>query len=260
VIGYFRTIWHLRHFWMALVRSDLRSRYRRSMIGIGWSLLHPIAMTAILCTVFGSLFQMQVRTFCPFLISGLVTWYFIVAAVTQGSQCFFQGESYIRQVPAPLAIYPLRTVLGAGFHLVLGLLVALVLAWCMNGIGHPAGLVGIIAVLPLLFIFGWAMALLFGIMNVLFQDTQHLLEVGLQIAFYCTPIMYPPKMLRERGLGWVIEYNPVTPFLEMIRQPIIEGHVAPLSVFAMAALYALLAAAGAALLLAKFERKVIFYL
>ena len=260
MIGYFRTIWHLRHFWMALVRSDLRSRYRRSMIGIGWSLLHPIAMTAILCTVFGSLFQAEVRTFGPFVISGLVTWYFIVAAAMQGAQCFFQGESYIRQVPAPLAIYPLRTVLGAGFHLVLGLLVAIVLAGCMNGIRHPAALLGILPVLPLLFILGWAVALLCGTMNVLFQDAQHLLEVGLQIAFYCAPIMYPPKMLRGRGLGWVIDYNPVTPFLEIIRQPIVEGHVAPLSVFAMAALYTSLAAAGAALLLAKFERKVIFYL
>jgi ABC-type polysaccharide/polyol phosphate export permease len=159
-----------------------------------------------------------------------------------------------------LAIYPLRTVLGAAFHLVLGLLVAIALAWCMNGIGNPAALVGVLAVGPLLFIFGWAVALLCGTMNVLFQDTQHLLEVGLQIAFYCTPIMYPPKVLRDRGLGWVIDCNPVTPFLEMIRQPIVEGHVAPLGVVAMAALYALLAAAGAAWLLAKFERRVIFYL
>ena len=55
--GYFSAIWRLRYFWMALVRIDLRNRYRRSVIGIGWSLLHPIAMTVVLCVVFSRLFE-----------------------------------------------------------------------------------------------------------------------------------------------------------------------------------------------------------
>ena len=59
--GYFSEIWRLRHFWMALVRIDLQKRYRRSMIGIGWSLLQPIAMTVVLCVVFSQLFGQDVR-------------------------------------------------------------------------------------------------------------------------------------------------------------------------------------------------------
>ncbi len=63
--GYFSEIWRLRHFWLALVRIDLRKRYRRSIIGIGWSLLQPIAMTIVLCVVFSQLFNMSVRTMRP---------------------------------------------------------------------------------------------------------------------------------------------------------------------------------------------------
>ena len=60
--GYLSKVWRLRHFWMALVRIDLRNRYRRSVIGIGWSLLQPIAMTTVLCVVFSQLFKADVRT------------------------------------------------------------------------------------------------------------------------------------------------------------------------------------------------------
>src|SRR5262249_18391644 len=54
--AYLGAIWRCRYFWLSLVRMDLRHRYRGSVLGLGWSLLHPIAMTAILCTVFHHLF------------------------------------------------------------------------------------------------------------------------------------------------------------------------------------------------------------
>ena len=75
--GYFSEIWRLRHFWMALVRIDLRKRYRRSIIGIGWSLLHPIAMTVVLCVVFSQMLNQSVRELAPLLLSGLTFWGFI---------------------------------------------------------------------------------------------------------------------------------------------------------------------------------------
>src|SRR5260221_10868882 len=108
---YAAAIWNCRYFWMSLVRMDLRTRYRRSVLGMGWSLLNPIAMTAILCTVFSTLFNQSVRDYAPFLFAGLATWNYLMTATLQGCQCFFQGESYIRQHPAPLAVYPLRTAL-----------------------------------------------------------------------------------------------------------------------------------------------------
>ena len=65
VKNYLLGVWKLRHFWLALVRIDLRNRYRRSMIGMGWSLLQPIAMTAVICTVFSQLYRMNARRHGP---------------------------------------------------------------------------------------------------------------------------------------------------------------------------------------------------
>jgi ABC-type polysaccharide/polyol phosphate export permease len=127
--AYLGAIWKCRFFWLSLVKMDLTSRYRGSVLGICWSLLHPIAMTAILCVVFKYAFGMDnIRTYAPLLFTGLTFWNFFSSVVLQGCNCFFQGESYIRQFPAPMAIYPLRVVLGSAFHFGIGLLLAISIA------------------------------------------------------------------------------------------------------------------------------------
>jgi lipopolysaccharide transport system permease protein len=264
VVGYFSNIWRLRYFWSALVRIDLRNRYRRSVIGIGWSLLHPIAMTAVLCVVFSQLFKTDLRTYAPLVLSGLTFWGFMMAVVLQGCQCFFQGEAYIRQHPAPLAIYPLRVTLGAGFHFLLGLGIALLFVWCVSGFGNLPKLLSLVPTLALLFVVGWSLAVCMGLANVMFHDSQHLIEVVMQIMFYVTPIMYPPELLLEklarRNLGWLMDLNPFAVLLDLVRQPLLYGHLPSQKAVCLGALIGVLAVGTAALALKRFEKRMIFYL
>ena len=88
--AYVTELWRLRHFWMALVQNDLRNRYRRSLLGLGWSLLQPIAMTVVLCTVFAGVFGVTLKEYAPYLLSGLTFWGFISTAAISGCQSFFQ--------------------------------------------------------------------------------------------------------------------------------------------------------------------------
>ena len=207
--AYLRSIWQLRYFWMSLVKCDLQLRYRRSFLGIGWSLLQPIGMTIVLCTVFHKLFNQDTRTFAPFLLAGLSFWGFVTLCVQGGCQAFFNAEAFVRQHPAPMAIYPLRTVLGASFHTLLAFAVVVGLVWIAQGVHNVAALPSLLPAFLLLFLFGWALATLAGIANVHFPDTQYLSELGLQVLFYTTPILYKPEMLRERGLGWLVDWNPI---------------------------------------------------
>jgi ABC-type polysaccharide/polyol phosphate export permease len=260
--GYFAEIWRLRYFWMALVRNDLRNRYRRSVIGIGWSLLQPIAMTIILCIVFGGMWKLDVRTFAPYLLSGLTFWGFLSAAVIQGCHCFFQGESYIRQCPAPLAIYPLRTTLGAGFHFLIGFAVAILLVWCVNGFSNLSVLPVLIPTFLLLFVIGWSLAVCTGIANVMFQDSQHLIDVGLQILFYVTPIFWLPEQLSANRpcLTWFVDMNPLAALLDLLRQPLLYGQLPSSWSVGMGTLTALALVVAATLGLRRFEKRMIFYL
>jgi lipopolysaccharide transport system permease protein len=269
VAQYFSQIWRLRYFWMALVRIDLRNRYRRSVLGVGWSLLHPILMTIVLCVFLGHMMKGQetyasfLQHYAPFLLSGLIFWNFITATLNQGCHCFIQGESYIRQQPAPLAIYPLRTVLGAGVHFLAGLAVVFCIIWGVKGFGNLPTLVGIVPVMFLMFVLGWSLAILIGVANVLFQDCQHLLEVFIQVMFYVTPILYDPARIFPNSpqIVWCVNnLNPLALMVRLLRQPLLENTFPAPSTLMLGFAVAGLTTLAASLTLMKIEKRMIFYL
>jgi ABC-type polysaccharide/polyol phosphate export permease len=256
---YLAAMWRCRFFWLSLVKNDLRTRYRRSMLGMGWSLLQPIAMTVILCAVFTTIFNENIASFAPYLLAGMALWNYVLAVAVQGCMSLLQGEPYIRQYPAPMAIYPLRTTLGAMIHFLIALGLVLALDALLNGgFSQPLALLSLVPSLVLLVLLGWSAATVAGFANVYFRDTQHLSEVGFQILFYATPIFYRPLMLHQRGLGWMVNYNPIASFLELIRKPILENSVPAVHDFKLAGLTVLVAATLAVFSLVKLQRKVIF--
>jgi lipopolysaccharide transport system permease protein len=259
-VAYTTAIWRCRYFWLSLVKKDLRTRYRRSVLGVGWSLLHPISMTTVICLVFHKLFAMDVASYGPFLLSGFTTWNYLSATITQGCDSFYNGESYIRQYPAPLAIYPLRTVLGAAFHFVLALAVVLILTWWFKGFGNLAAIVTLVPTLLLFIVLGWSLSVMSGFAHVRFADVKHLLEIGLQIMFYATPIFVPPDEMKRRGLAWLIDYNPAAVLVDLIRQPVLNGNFPTLRAWGFAAAITVTAFTLAVWMLVRFQRRLIFYL
>lgn len=257
---YLAAIWKCRYFWLSLVQMDLRTRYRRSILGMGWSLLHPIAMTAVLCVVFPRIFHnVPVREYAPMVLVGLCFWNFVTSTTLLGTQCLFQGERYIRQYPAPMAIYPLRIVLGSSFHFSIALLVVVAVRFALIGFSGIGAFVSLLPTVLLIFVLGWSLALLAGFVTAYFPDVQHLAEVGLQILFYATPIIYPAHSFAGK-LGWVIRCNPMTAFIELLRAPLLQGRFPEPEWYAAAAFSAALAAGVAVLTLARLEKKIIFQL
>jgi lipopolysaccharide transport system permease protein len=232
-------VWKYRHFLFALVRLDLRLRYRRSVLGIGWSLLHPLAMTAVFAVVFSQLLGGgDMRKYVPHLLIGMAIWGFLKECTTAGCRSLIANESYIRQSPLPYAIYTLRTVLGQAIHGGIALVMAIgltILIQQTNLFPSPANLppdptpgahTALLAIVPgllMAFVTAWAAATICAFVNVYFHDTQHLLEVAAQLMFFMTPIIYFDTALYSKQLGWLLNINPVYLFLELIRTPLITG-------------------------------------
>ena len=262
MINYLKDIWNCRYFWLSLVRMDLRTRYRRSVLGIGWSLLNPIAMTIILTTVFHEFFHQPIKEYALYLITGLATWQYVLNVSLHGCQCFFLGEQYIRQYPAPLAIYPLRTALGGTVHFIMALTVVVFMAAYFNdGFPGPEQFLSLIPSIILLFLLGWSLAVLTGSFNVMFQDTQHLAEVGFQILFYATPIMYRMDQFKSSPrLVQLMSYNPLVAFLDMIRDPLLNNHPPSLATYGTALLTVTILSSAASMMLFRQQKRLIFYL
>jgi ABC-type polysaccharide/polyol phosphate export permease len=223
--AYLASIWDCRYFWLSLVKMDLRNRYRGSVLGIGWSLLHPIATTLVICAVYYKIVKADVREFVPFLMAGLACWTYLVGVTLQGCQCFIQAESYIRQHSLPLAVYPLRTALGASVHLLLALVVVVLLSWGLRGLDNALALLSLAPAVLLLTLFGWSVGVLAGFVNTIFRDTHHLLEIGFQLLFYLSAVIYPKELLYENNAGWLVDYNPMVAFMNLIREPVLAGRL-----------------------------------
>jgi lipopolysaccharide transport system permease protein len=259
-VGYFRRIWELRFFWRTLVLTDLRNRYRRSFLGVGWSLVRPLMLAVLFCTVFGKLFRMSPSEFAPYLLIGLTFWQFLSESILGGCESFTRSAAYIRQQRVPLAIFPLRIVLGAGFHLLVALSAAVVLTIVLKG---PPPVLAALSVLPgllLVFLLGWSLAILAGIFRCYFPDIPHLLEVSLQMLMYLTPIVYPIELLRDRGrLSLLVNLNPLTSIVEMVRCPLLTGALPSGNTVLAAIATDTVAALLAVVCLRKVERTLVFW-
>ncbi len=261
-------IWTARHFLLALVKLDLRLRYRRSVLGVGWSLLHPISMTVVFTVVFSQLFgDGDPVGYAAFALAGLAVWGFLRDAATVGSKAFLINEAYIRQSPLPYTVYTLRTVLSQAIHSSLALIVvvALIVIWR----GEAGVFVGLALAVPgflLAIVAAWAMATIGAFVSAFFHDTAQILEVSCQIGFFLTPIMYRRSMLDDRGLGWMVDINPANLYMSVIRDPLLAGipsadGLAQLGQAYLAALVLTLALAGlAAGIVGWLHKKVIFHL
>lgn len=257
---YLSEVWRSRFFWLSLVKMDLQLRYRRSMLGIGWSLLYPLASTLVLCVAFHEFLNQSVRNYAPLLMVGLTWWGYVSGVTIQGCQCFVDAESYIRQHSIPMAVYPLRSTLGNMIHFMIGLTVVMAMVWSLRGFGNLPALVVLPFSLTLLFLFGWAVSVLAGYMNSAFRDIQHLLNIGFQVLFYLTPIIYPPENLPGTRLEQLFKYNPLVPFLDIVREPVLYGRVPPLGTFMTATLATVVVTAAAVVSLQRLQKRVILYL
>jgi lipopolysaccharide transport system permease protein len=258
---YLQRVWRLRYFWLSLVEKDLRARYKNSTLGIGWSLLRPLAMTTVLCVVFAKLFNISIAEYAPFLLTGLTVWQFLSECIFGGCSSFIQSAGYIRQRPVPLAIFPLRIVLGAGLHSLIALGVALLFTACIRGLPAVTPLIHLLPGVVICFLLGWALAILCGIAHVHFSDTQHLLEIGLQMIFYLTPVMYPLETLRDRHrMLWVLQWNPIGHLLAILRAPIVNGTAPTLENYVIAAGFTVAMLGLAAVCLRKLEQNLVFWI
>jgi ABC-type polysaccharide/polyol phosphate export permease len=212
--------WRYRDLLRALVRRDLRVKYKDSTLGFAWSLLHPVLMVAVYTLAFRYIVRIPIQHFPVFLISGLLPWMFFSSALLVASGAILDHGGLIRKVAFPREILPLSAVVSQFvqfalmYAVVLPILVyfGIALSWSVLALVP-------LALLQLLFTSGFALAL--ATSQVYFRDTRHLLEIGLQVWFWLTPIVYSVS-LAPPLLQTYLWLNPMTLFIGAYRSIVLE--------------------------------------
>ena len=189
-LGRARELLGYREILMNLVRKELKVKYTASVLGAVWSLLNPVVFLIVFTLVFNVLLNNGIPDFPIFLLSGLVAWNLFSVSVTQGARSVIDNANLVKKVYFPREILPLAAI---GAALVDFVLQSLVLLAFMVVIGHDFHAAGL-ALLPLAFVtlllFTVAMSFWVAALNVRYRDVQHLLNLGLLVWFWMTPIVY----------------------------------------------------------------------
>lgn len=204
--------------WGTLGWHDIRQRYRRSILGPFWFTLSTAIMVAVLGALYATLLNQEIRDYLPFLAAGLVIWQYLGSVLNEGCSSFISSTGLIKQIRLPLTIHVCRTV-WRNFLILLHSLPVLVVTllafkhWpSIEFILTPLGLL-------LLLLHGIWMGIILGLLCARFRDIPPIINNLVQVAFFFTPVMWSPEILKERG--WVADYNPFYHLIELVRAPIL---------------------------------------
>lgn len=214
---------HLRDLLWQLVLRDLRVRYQGSVLGVLWSLAHPLLL---LCT-FYFLFQMVITIDIPrysaFAFSGILVWTWFSSSVTQCAGVVIGNRDLIRKPGFPVAILPVVTVTSTLVNFAFAVPVLFLLVLAEGGALH-ASLFFVPVIMIVQYLLCLGLGYLLAAVNVLFRDTQHIVAAMLQILFFLTPIFYDPSVVPDRFQG-LYGLNPLVHLFEAYRDVLMRGNL-----------------------------------
>ncbi len=214
-----------------LVQRDLTVKYKGSLLGVAWSLLHPLVMVAVYTVAFRYIVRVPIERFPLFLLSGLLPWMFFAAALSAATGSVADNGTLVRKVAFPRVVLPLAAVVSALVQFVLMYTVLVPTALVM-GAGVSAAWVALVPVVLLQTAFTAGLGLLLATAYVFVRDARHLLDVALQVWFWLTPIVYASSMA-PAGLRPWLRLNPMLHFVTAYQDVVTQGTMPSLPTFAL---------------------------
>lgn len=176
----------------ALVKRELKSRYRGSIFGFAWALGKPLSMLIIYSLIIGEILgaSRSVDYFALYLFVGLMFWGFFAEAVASGSNSLVQSSGLLQKIAFPREIIPLTSVVIAGVNTLIQVPILLFGYAYFNSWPNPSELIMVPILFLALFFFTLGLALLLSAFNVYVRDVQPLTELSLTLLMYACPIIY----------------------------------------------------------------------
>ncbi len=223
-----------------LVRVELSSRYRSTVLGFAWFILTPLIMTVVLTVVFTVVFDVGIPDYPVFVLSALLPWTFFQSGLMNGTTSVRRSANLIKRARMPRLLLPLAAI---GSNLVLLLISVVVLLGVMLVIGTPLHrellLLPLAVGLSVLSVTGLTVAC--AALSVPYRDVEMLANAGLRVLFYLTPVLYPLDYVPAEWRSLYL-LNPMAGTVEVWRDVVLRG------IMPAADVLAITVASGSALL------------
>ncbi len=219
----FKTFFSYRDLLKNLVSRDFKTRYKRSYLGILWSLLNPLLIIIVYTLAFDYIMKIQVKNFPMFFMCGFLPWSYLSASLMTSMTSFSDTGYLIKAVYFPREILPLSMVLSCLLHFLITFIFVFPVLMIYGYFPQWITLsLLVIILLQSIFIFG--LSLFLSSIHVFFRDIRYILDVILTIWFWLTPIVYPISLIPEQFL-FFYKLNPMTLFVTAYRDVLLNGEL-----------------------------------
>jgi len=212
---YIENFWRFKPLLTELVSRDIKIKYRRSVLGVLWTILNPLCMMIILSIVFSNIFKFDVEHFPLYVLSGQVVFNFFNDATTSSMTSILFNASLIKKVYVPKYLFVLAKIFSSLINLMASLCALLTMMVVMRVELYWEI---VLSIIPLVMLVGFSLGagLLLAALTVRFRDIMHLYAVFTTGLMYLTPVIYPMSILPDT-IKKIVMLNPLTNYLLMFR-------------------------------------------
>lgn len=213
----------------SLVQRELSSRYKGSLMGLGWAIISPAVMIVIFTIIFSGIFRARFGeagghlSFAVYLFCGLLPWIAFSESVQRATNVLLENVNLVKRVVFPIEALPVNLALTAVVTQLLGTVVLLIAHLILTRQLHATVLWLPMLLLPQLLVtlgLGWLMASL----GVFIRDMPQINQLVLMAWMYLTPIFFPENLVPPQ-FQWLLRYNPMAPLIRSYRRALLEGQM-----------------------------------
>ena len=216
-------LWRYRDLVMLFVRRDFVSVYKQTILGPLWYLIQPLLTTITFTVIFGNIASLPTDGLPQFLfyMSGTVVWGYFAACLTKTSETFVQNANLFGKVYFPRMAVPVSILFSnlITFLIQFVMFLVFVVIFVLRGTDIQVNWLWI-ALSPLLMLMmaglGLGLGILISSLTTKYRDLRFLVQFGVQLLMYATPVIYPVSSIPVR-FQWIILANPMTPIVEAFR-------------------------------------------
>ena len=218
-------LWAYRSLIYNLTQRELKSRYKKSILGWLWSLINPASVLAIYSFVFGVVFSTEppvagnghTKFYALYLFAGLWVWNYFNGTVMGAINSLQASGPLLNKVYFPPACPAVANTITVLLQAMIESAILLVVMASLGCVGWQLVLFPVLILCITLFSLGVGLAL--SVYNVFYRDVNYLVSIGMNVLFYATPIIYPLSLVEAKSstAAKIIQLNPIAQFVKWSR-------------------------------------------
>ncbi len=219
-----KSLLQYKHLIVQFIRRDILTRYKRSVLGVAWTMLGPLGTMLVLTIAFSAVLSRGIPSYPAYVLSGLMAWTFFSQTTNTAMRYIVWGSNLMKRIYVPSTAFAVSSI-GVGIvNIVLSIIPLFIV---MIATGVQIRWTVLLMPIPILYLamFSLGVGLFVSVLAVYYADVAEVYRILLTAWMYLSPVIYPPSILPDRIRFWIQTLNPMYNLINFFRMPVYDGVV-----------------------------------